>query len=388
MNVVIDARWIFKELSGIGMYTREFLAELARQDDGTMYTLLFNDSDVLARTVKECHLDGVAHMRTELLPYAVFSPRNQIALPGFLARTKADVFHSMNYMIPLRAFPRNRPHRTACVVTIHDVIPLVFPDFAPRSKKARVYPIFKRLMVDIGQRADTIITDSQASRNDIIKHMRILSLDKIQVIHCGVSARFHKPDAAQTPDPNRVRRVLYVGRADPYKNLTLLIRAFARAREALPFAAELVIAGSPDPRYPEPQAIASALGISDAVRWTGYISDEALLDLYYSADCLAHASRYEGFGLQIAEAMACGVPVVCSNAASLPEVAGDAALLHDPDDEVGFSESMLTILTEPDRADALREKGYAQAAKFTWSETVRQTRAVYAQRAQNESVDE
>ncbi|MDA1043658.1 MAG: glycosyltransferase family 1 protein [Verrucomicrobia bacterium] len=379
MKIVIDARWIFPELSGIGMYTREFLTELARQDTENAYTLLFHNADVMTRTIEECHLRQAANMRTELLPYGLFSARGQFALPRYLAATKADIFHTMNYMMPLLAFPRRRPHRTACIATIHDVIPLVFPYAAPRSRKAQLFPLYKRLMIEIGLRADAIITDSRSSREDIIRHMRIDRTDRIHVIYCGVSDRFqHPPPVPAERTPDRTRKVLYVGRADPYKNLSRLIRAFASARATLPFPVELTMAGSPDPRYPEPQAVARSLGVHDAIHWTGYISDDALLALYHSSDVLVHPSRYEGFGLQIAEAMACGLPVICSHAASLPEVAGDAAILLSPDDETGFFESLVDVLTDEARAQSLREKGFVQAGRFTWAETVRQTRAVYA----------
>ena len=382
MNIVIDARWIFPEISGIGMYTREFLTELAQQDHTNSYTLLFNNAEVMERTMAECQLSAAANIQAELLPYGIFSPRGQWALPRALARMKADVFHTFNYMMPLRAFPRKRPHRTACVTTIHDVIPLVFPHAAPRSKKAQLFPLFKRLMIEIGIRADAIITDSQSSRNDIIQHMEVAQAEKIHVIYCGVSDRFRQaPVAAPPAVPERMRSILYVGRADPYKNLSMLVRAFAKAHAALPFPVQLLVAGSPDPRYPEPQAVARALGVQDAIRWTGYISDDELLGLYRDSDLLAHPSRYEGFGLQIAEAMACGLPVICSNAASLPEVAGDAAIQLSPDDETGFFESLVEVLSDDTRAQALREKGYRQAARFTWSETVRQTLEVYAQLA-------
>ena len=173
------------------------------------------------------------------------------------------------------------------------------------------------------------------------------------------------------------RLLLYVGRSDPYKNVTGLIRIFKAARERAPMPLRLCIAGSPDPRYPEAVRLAAELGLSDAVTWTGYLSDEALTALYRRADVLVHPSRYEGFGLQVAEAMASGTPVVCSRAGSLPEVAGDAALMFDPDDIDGFADAVVRVIVDERLSAALRAKGRVRAAGFTWARAARETLAVY-----------
>lgn len=369
MNIAIDARWIFPEISGIGAYTRELIRELAQLPARHQFLLLFSDDAVLARTRTELGLDRAPHMRTLRVPYGLFSPRSQLALPSLLHRQGVRVYHSTNYMIPLLAFPRNRRGNIRAVVTIHDVIPLLFPDHAPRSKKARVLPLYRALMREIGRRADTIVTDSQASARDIVRELAIPAAraGDVRTIHCGVSQRFVPPaDAPRARPASEPRRLLYVGRADPYKNVATLIRVFARVRERLPVPVELVIAGAPDPRYPEAAHLARELGLTPHIRWTGYLSDDALVRLYQESDALVHCSRYEGFGLQIVEAMACGLPVVCSNAGSIPEVAGDAALLAAPDDVATLAQHVETILTQPDVADSCRRRGLQQAARFTW----------------------
>jgi glycosyltransferase involved in cell wall biosynthesis len=171
--------------------------------------------------------------------------------------------------------------------------------------------------------------------------------------------------------------VLYVGRADPYKNIETLIRAFAAARAIVPFPLVLTIAGSSDPRYPEPARLVEELDVASAVHRIGYLSDDRLATLYQQADVLAHASRYEGFGLQIAEAMACGLPVVCSNAGSLPEVAGEAAVLLDPDDAGGFANAIADILTNDARRRNLVQQGLRQAAQFRWTRTAESVLRIY-----------
>jgi len=380
MNIAIDARWIFPEISGVGAYTREIIRELAQLPARHQFLLLFSDDAVLARTRAELNLDRAPHLRTLRVPYGLFSPRSQLALPALLRQQRIRVYHSTNYMIPLPAFPRNRRGDIRAVVTIHDVIPLLFPDHAPRSKKARVFPLYRALMREIGRRADTLVTDSQASARDIIRTLAIPTTraDRVRTVHCGVSQRFVPPTApAPARPPSEPRRLLYVGRADPYKNLTTLIRVLARVRESLPIPVELVIAGAPDPRYPEATQLAHELGLTPHVRWTGYLSDDDLVRLYQTSDALVHCSRYEGFGLQVVEAMACGLPVVCSNAGSLPEVAGDAALLAAPDDVTALARHVETILTQPAVAADLRRRGLQQASRFTWRQTATKILRLY-----------
>ncbi len=376
MKIVMDARWIFHEISGIGNYTRELLRNFARIDSDNEYLLLFQHADLRDRTFDECGLHDFPNFSAHLVPYGIFSVRNQCALPLLLRKQRADIYHTTNYMMPLLAFSRHGRHRTQCVTTIHDVIPLVFPDAAPNSRKARVFRLFRLLMRDIGARADAILTVSNRSAADIITHLKIKNASRVHVIPNGVSENF-RPAGGQTYRKDGARSLLYVGRSDPYKNLVMLMRAFARACEKSACPLTLTIAGAPDPRYPEPQQTAEALGVADKVSWTGYISDEALLRLYRESDLLVHPSRYEGFGLQILEAMACGLPVLCSNGGSLPEVAGDAAVVLDANDETGFADSICGILNDPARLADLQARGPARAAMFTWEKTARQTLDIY-----------
>ena len=378
MRIAIDARWIFPEISGIGNYTRQLLSQFAGLDLPGSLLVLFDNAAVMKRTLDETGLAEEGNVAVACLPWGVFSPQSQLRLPAYLKREQVDVFHSPNYMIPLMAFPRGRAGQVKCVTTIHDVIPMVFPDHAPKSRKTRLFPIFRALMQEVGKRADAIITVSDASRRDILEQLRIPAnaADKVHTVYNGVSERY-TPATTEAAAPTAPYTLLYVGRADPYKNVDTLIRALARVRTESSLPARLVIAGSPDPRYPQAMELAKELHLTDAVTWTGYLTDQALVDAYRAADLLVHPSRYEGFGLQIVEAMACGTPVVSSNGGSLPEVAGDAGILVDPDDTKGFATAITRVLTEPGLAATMRKKGVQQAAAFTWEAAARKTLAVY-----------
>lgn len=377
MKIAVDARWIFPEISGIGTYTRELIKHLARIDSRNTYVLFFDNPTILQRTTEEAGLRNAAGFSSHLLPFGLFSIRNQLQLPGILTRQGIDVFHSTNYMIPLLAFPKRGARRTRCVATIHDVIPMIYPDRVPKSKKARVYPIYRWLMKEVGARADVIATVSNASRADIIRHLRIADPSKVKPVYDGVSERFVPAPRPVASDPSRQRTLLYVGRADPYKNLAVALRALPHIQQQCPFPVTLTVVGSPDPRYPEAQQLAAELGLNRSINWTGYLSDDALTAAYQQADVLVHPSLYEGFGLQVVEAMACGLPVVCSRAGSLPEVVGDAALMVDPQDATMLARQVTDVLTNAGRAREMSAKGIRRAAQFTWARTAAETLAIY-----------
>ncbi len=370
MNICIDARWIFPELSGIGLYTQELIRALARVDHENEYTLLFDRVDVQERTRAAARFDLSPRFRALRVPYGVFSPRGQALLPGLLSRRGFDVFHSTNYMMPLL-----RPGRVRRVVTIHDLIPLLFPDHAPKSRKSRLFPLYRRLMLSIAARADLIIAPSQSTRRDIIQELRIppARADRVVAIPEGVSPNY-RPGAR--PRDRAEKIILYVGRSDPYKNLPRLVEALAGVR-ANGVPARLRVVGSPDPRYPEAPRRAQELGLAPYVDWTGYVAPDQLIREYQTADVFCLPSRYEGFGLTLLEAMACGTPCVCSNIGSLPEVAGDAARKVDPAILPQLVDALTEVLTRTEIAEDLARRGLRRAAHFTWERTARLTIDAY-----------
>jgi glycosyltransferase involved in cell wall biosynthesis len=258
--------------------------------------------------------------------------------------------------------------RLRAVVTIHDIIPLVLPAYRG-SPLVRAYTWLQALAC---RSAETILVDSQWSRRDVLRVLRVPS-DRVHVVYLGVDERF-SPDRSG-PRPLDQPYIFYIGGWDVRKNVRTLIRAFAHISEKVPDLI-LAIAGEPgaNPRFfPDLRAEAAPLG--DRVRFLGRVSDEEKLALYRHAELFAFPSLYEGFGLDPLEALACGCPVVCSNATSLPEIVGDAAVVVDARDVHTLADGMMSAL---DRAGELRAKGPLQAAKFSWQATAQQTRAHYA----------
>jgi glycosyltransferase involved in cell wall biosynthesis len=364
MRIAIDARWIFHEISGIGTYTQELIRNLAHRDRANDYFVFFAHRSLQARTISATQLNAAPNFTTKLLPYDLFSLRNQWSLPGLLSDLKIDVYHAPNYMIPLRAFPLDRPGRIRCVTTIHDLIPLLFPDHAPKSKKARLMPVFNWIMRQVGRRSDVIVTVSQSSRKDIIRLLGIPEerANAVRVIPNGVS-QIYAPGKTQVGDE---KTILYVGRFDPYKNVTCLIKAFAEVLKGSLPNAKLRLIGPEDPRYPEPRLKARELGVEEKIVWSGYVADDELKHAYQNANVLVLASHYEGFGLPVVEAMKCGTPVICSNRSSLPEIVGDAAILVDPDNHHEVADAITLLLTDTHLARELRKKGVEQARQYTW----------------------
>lgn len=370
MRICIDARWIFPELSGIGLYTQELIRALAKVDSENEYTLLFDSPEAEARVRASTGFSQSPRFRAMQVRYGLFDPLGQIALPVQLARAGFDVYHSTNYMMPLV-----RPGRVKRVVTIHDLIPWLFPDHAPKSRKSRMFPLYKRLMLEIGRRADLILVPSASTRRDILNELHISPerAERIVVTPEGVTPDF-KP--GPRPEHRAEKVILYVGRADPYKNLPRLVEALAGVR-ANGVPARLRVVGSPDPRYPEAPQRARELGIERFVDWTGYVSTEQLIREYQTADVFCLPSRYEGFGLTVLEAMACGTPVVCSNIGSLPEVAGDAARTVDPALLPQLVDALTEVLTNPEVWRDLSRRGLERAAQFTWERTAKLTIDAY-----------
>ncbi len=370
MNICLDARWIFSQITGIGLYTQELIHALVRSEQPHTFTLLFNDRGVQERTRKDTHFDQNPRFTAQCVNCGPFTARNQFLLPRLLADGRFDLYHSTNFMMPLFGLGK-----TKCAVTIHDLIPLLFPDHAPKSKKTRLFPVYRELMRQIGKRAHLIITVSESTRRDVVRELRIPAAQQARVVSIpeGVNPFFQPGE----PTPPRTAKViLYVGRRDPYKNVPRLVEALAGVR-AQGVSARLRVIGPPDARYPEAPALAEKLGLQPYVDWIGYVTPDELRHNYQTADVFCLPSRYEGFGLTVLEAMACGAPVVCSNIGSLPEVAGDAARLVDPGLLPHLVAALTEVLTQPDLARGLRQRGMNRARLFHWDRTAALTLQAY-----------
>jgi glycosyltransferase involved in cell wall biosynthesis len=364
MRVAIDARKVHD--FGIGTYIRNLLRHLARLDHDTEYVLLCRESDLqLAAQLGP-------NFRSVCEPSPNYSLREQIHVPWVLRRERPDVFHAPHYVLPPGV-----PCRS--VVTIHDCIHLVFPQYLP-NRVAQAYAT--AAMWAATRRSDRILTVSEASKRDILRLFNV-GPEKVDVVHNAIDEGF-----SVTPTDEQMARIreryqlnhrfaLYVGNIKPHKNLTRLIEAFSAVRRSGLDDLTLLIIGDEISKLPVLRRAVHSHQLHKHVRFLGYMTDDALTVLYRLASVFVFPSLYEGFGLPPLEAMACGTPVVTSNVSSLPEVAGDAAVLVDPYDTESIADGMRRVLTDPALAEDLRRKGLQRARQFSWTRSVEKTLQVY-----------
>jgi glycosyltransferase involved in cell wall biosynthesis len=355
------------QTGGMEVAARELIPELISAAPQTRFTAFINRE--AARS------DGPWG---ELLP-AVTVPVNstsrvqwvaaeQTLLPAMAARAGVDLLHSLGSTAPLWG-----PFRR--VVTIHDVIYARFPEAHPgiRNKGMRL------LVPAAARRSARVIADSLATREDLVGLLG-LAPEKIDVVPLGIGSVRRAAPLSEAETRSRFdlgsREVLLTLSAKrPHKNLTVLISALA----AIPADRRplLVMPGYPTWHEQELRERAAAAGVLDDVRMPGWISAPEVEGLWALTRAFVFPSLYEGFGLPVLEAMARGVPVACSDASSLPEVAGDAALLFDPHDAAGIATVLRRLLEDPEEARRLSARGIERAREFTWARSAELTLASY-----------
>jgi glycosyltransferase involved in cell wall biosynthesis len=292
----------------------------------------------------------------------------QTLLPIHARRARIDLLHGPVNVAPLLA-------GCPTVVTVHDLAFLRVPA-GLTSRRRHYLTAVTRVSV---QRARRVIAVSASTKRDVVELIGVPP-ERVTVIPLAADERFRPLDAgdlARFRAEHGLRRpfVLYVGTLEPRKNVPALLRAFATIASEVPH--ELILVGAEGWLTGEIHATLATLRLGDRVRLTGYGDPATLPGWYGAADLFVYPSRFEGFGLPPLEAMACGTPVIVSNAASLPEVGGDAVLTVDPDDIDGLAAAMHRMLTDPALAAGLRARGLARAATFSWERTARETVRVY-----------
>jgi glycosyltransferase involved in cell wall biosynthesis len=295
----------------------------------------------------------------------VFWPN--LVLPGSAARQGLDVVHATTH------YGTFVPCRHKNVITVTDVSPILHPETHERGQVM----YHRHVLPLVLQRADAIVTISESSKKDILSCYKVPE-GKVQVIPLGVDGHF-VPDSgvensftATLPE----RYILNIGTLEARKNLPRLLEAYALARRK-GLTHKLLIGGARGWRLSDLAGIVEKYQLEEDVVFLGFVEDADLPLLYGRADFFVYPSIYEGFGMPILEAMACGTPVITSNCSSMPEVAGDAALLVAPLDVEELAGRMLELAGDSELRASLRQRGLARAADFTWQKTALETYAVY-----------
>ncbi len=363
MRIGIDARIVHYARGGIRNYVLHLLEGLALLDVDTDYCVLRSRKD------RNPPLPG-----SNFHPVACWTPAHhwleRWALGIETARLGLDLLHSPDFIPPAFGYRRS-------VITVHDLNFLYYPQFLT----AESHRYYNQQIEWAVRRVDHILADSHATKSDLTLLLGVPP-EKVTVVHLAADPAFRPLPEAEARkvavqydlEPGYL---LFVGTLEPRKNLPGLLQAYRLLLNEEVTTAPLVLIGGKGWLYDEVFERVEVLRLTEHVRFLHDVSDADLVGLYNSAGVLAMPSFYEGFGLPALEAMACGTPVVVAERASLPEVAGEAGLLMNPDDPDDIARALARVLTDEPLRARMRELGLAQAARFTWEETARKTLAIY-----------
>jgi len=305
------------------------------------------------------------------IPYAPLSRRLSALVQSPQipqAEARVPVYHATEHLLPYVSTP--------AVLTVHDLIFDRYPEHHTRANRA-----FLRLAMPLFvRRAAAVIAVSHHTRSDVIERYHI-DPAKVHVVYEGIDSTFRPaPEAEQ----RRIRTLyspdapylLMVGTLEPRKNHAAAMHALATLRQS-GFPHRLLIAGGDGWLFDPIRELPQEMGLADRVQFLGYVPQDDLPGLYSAADCFLLPSLYEGFGFPVLEAMACGAPVVCTSASSVPEVAGNAALIVPPHDIAGLANAIRIVLDQPQVAARMRELGLAQSRRFRWETCAAETAQIY-----------
>ena len=361
MRIGMEVTAAVRQGGGIGRYVREMLKALAQRDSANQYKLFFASPLPPPYPLTPLPPNFAArHLPFHDIWLARFWHRAQLPLPVEWITGPIDVYHAPDFTLP--------PVRVPSILTVHDLSFARDPDSAAPGLRSYLNAVVPRSV----KRATHVIAVSQATKNDLME-LYDAPAEKITVLYEGVDPVF-KP----TPDPSVRRKyglgdrpfIFSISTLQPRKNFRRLIRAFAQ----LPTDFNLVIAGGKGWLYDDIFAEAETPKVRGRVIFTGFVADADLPALYSEASLLAYPSLYEGFGLPLLEAMACGTPTLTSNVSCLPEVSGGASVLVDPYNADSIAEGMKRALAE---SAALKTKGLARAAQFHWETSAKELLNLY-----------
>ncbi|HRZ95129.1 MAG TPA: glycosyltransferase family 1 protein [Candidatus Moranbacteria bacterium] len=385
MKIGIDARSILNpekgDAIGVGHYTYQLIRHLLQIDKENEYVILF-DFHAREKDIKKFKQPNVKIKFYPFSDYKKYLPGayNEILGTATLAREHLDVVHSTSATnrIPTA-------YRGKMIVTVHDLASYKVPDVFPKIKTARIKAVTK-LMVG---KADKVIAVSESTKKDICDIFGCEG-EKVKVIYSGLDKRFFEEPAMSREkimakfgiSNNGTKYILFLGTLEPVKNISRLFEAYKIMREKLKKEIgkceyKLVMAGKRGWLAEEYKKMAKDMEIGKDVIFTGYVIGDEIVPMFKNAEFFVMPSLYEGFGTTVLEAFAAGTPAIVSNVSSIPEIAGDAAILVNPIDIKEIADAMLKLAKDDKLCYDLRQKGFEQVKKFDWEKTARETLEVY-----------
>ncbi len=369
---------------GISRYIRYLLTALTNQSGPHEYTIFVNGQEVIDHLSESIGKDVSRQTQITYVPVSWPESRpisrvawEQLKLPTLLHEKRIDVFHS-----PANVLPERLPHSCAGVVTLHDMAFLRYPNVLTRSK--RVY--HRTFTMRSLQRATMIIADSNSTKQDAIE-LAGISANHIQTVYPCIDERFSNVILDEEIQSFRQAHgltmgyLLYLGTLEPRKNVTTLIEAYAQLRKIYGREEKLVLAGGKGWLFDTIFQRVQELGLEAEVLFPGFVSDAEQLLWYHSASVFVYPSLYEGFGMPVTEALACGLPVVTSNVSSLPEAGTTLALTVDPHDSDAMARAICKALTDETLHLRCRTQAAMVRQQFSARTMTEQIIAVYEQSA-------
>ena len=370
-NVLIDYTQIPLKRMGVGLYAYNLLSQISTIDKhNTYYILTQNDDPALEQFASgNFHVLYVNHkfFRFFVLRFLL----EQFYIPYLIVKKKINIVHSLHYSFPLIRFKAKR------VVTIHDMTFFLIPEVHVRLK--RIY--FRTFIWLAALMRNRIICVSESTRNDLISITKI-DKEKCSVIPLGKSGIFNTnyslSEINEVKEKYNIKNdyLLFIGTIEPRKNIATLIKVFNEFLK-LNCKYSLVIVGKKGWYYDEIFRLINDYNISDKIIFTGFVSEEETPVLLNGCKIFIYPSLYEGFGIPVLEALSCGIPTITSNISSMPEVAGDAAILVDPENEIEILKAINLLLSDINLYNLLKQKSILQSKKFSWENTALETLKLY-----------
>ena len=365
LRIGLDGDVLGRRRTGDESYLVSLMRGLHGIDNDNEYVVYVRDAEAVANLFPELSRFGFENVR----PRSIWL-RYAMGLPWLLRRRPVDLLHVQYFIPPMTPCPT--------VLTIHDLSFVVHPEFFSRRDRL----LLQRLVPRSIKRADRIITDMDVTKQDMV---RIYDVDpeRIEVIPLAADPRYGPLDRGRCRESVAKSFgidgpfVLYVGTFQPRKNVEPLIRGYTLMREGSDLSHKLVLVGKPKHQYESVFEAIETSPFRDDIILTGFVEDDDLPVLYNAADVFVFPTLFEGFGLPVVEAMACGTPVITTNVSCLPDVSGEAAMLVDPNDPEAFATAMTNVLSDEAVARQMTERGFARAAGYSWERTARETVAVY-----------
>ena len=366
-KISLELQWAVGKKTGVGWYIYNIVKELSKSDRNDYIAEFIN---FMGRHDVKSQIDyDIKIKQNKMITYTMYNflTKKLNIRHNLIFGTKSDIYHFFNFTIPKNI-------KGKVIVTIHDTVFISAPETMGNRKALEEYKYGAK-------KSDLIITVSKSAKNDIIKNLGVIE-DKIEIVHPGIdiesySKKYEKEYLEKIRKKYKLplEYILYLGTIEPRKNIERIVKAFKNYKKEVKDDLKLVIVGNKGWKYDNIMKLIESMGTD--IILTGYIDEEDKIPIYKLAQIFVFPSLYEGFGMPVLEAMAAGVPVITSNVSSLPEVAGDAAILVDPLNEDEIFEAYKKIRNDSNYREEMILKGYEQAKKYQWKYSAKKLEEIY-----------